>query len=81
MNLVQQLMVAIISVVLGATSAEAFKPLSGQEQQILFWVSMGMLVLIFIVAGLESRKKLKPTLRRKQKTRKRKKGKRRARGP
>ena len=80
MNLVQQLMVAIISVVLGATSAEAFKPLSGQEQQILFWVSMGMLVLIFIMAGLESRKK-KPTLRRKLKTRKRKKGKRRARGP
>lgn len=82
MNAIQQLMIAIICVVLGVTSAPVFKPMSEQEMKILFWVSLMFLVWIFMwpVTKRAMRKSAKPQLRT-PKTRKRKRGKRRARGP
>ena len=50
MNAIQQLMVAIISVVLGATSTQVFNQLTVQETKILFWVSMLLLVSIFMLS-------------------------------
>jgi uncharacterized membrane protein YfcA len=81
MNAIQQLMVAIISVVLGATSSQVFKTMTDQEMKILFWVSMLLLVWIFLWSALRSTKKSRAKPRRPPKPRKRKKGKRRARGP
>lgn len=82
MNAIQQLMVAIISVVLGATSISVFSTLTAQEMSIIFWTAMGFLVWIFMWAGLKSTRKKKRSLRQTTaKTRKRKRGKRRPRGP
>jgi DMSO/TMAO reductase YedYZ heme-binding membrane subunit len=82
MSTIQQLMIAIISVVLGATSSQVFKTMSEQEMKILFWTSMALLVMIFLSSALKTRKKKKVVpLRRTKQKHKRKPGKRRSHGP
>lgn len=77
MNTVQQLMVAIISVVLGATSTQVFNQLTVQETKILFWVSMLLLVSIFMWSATKAswrknvRKRQRPPKKRKPKRSKR----------
>ncbi|WP_213664037.1 hypothetical protein [Stutzerimonas stutzeri] len=77
MNAIQQLMVAIISVVLGATSTQVFNQLTVQETKILFWVSMLLLVSIFLWSATKTswkknvRKRPQPSKKRKPKRSKR----------
>jgi hypothetical protein len=77
MNAIQQLMVAIISVVLGATSTQVFNQLTVQETKILFWVSMLLLVSIFLWSATKAswkknvRKRPQPSKKRKPKRSKR----------
>jgi multisubunit Na+/H+ antiporter MnhE subunit len=77
MNAIQQLMVAIISVVLGATSTQVFNQLTVQETKILFWVSMLLLVSIFVWSATKAswkknvRKRSSPPKKRKPKRSKR----------
>jgi len=77
MNAIQQLMVAIISVVLGATSTQVFNQLTVQETKILFWVSMLLLVSIFLWSAMNAswkknvRKRPQPSKKRKPKRSKR----------
>lgn len=82
MNAIQQLMVAIISVVLGATSTQVFNQLTVQETKILFWVSMLLLVSIFMWSVVKA--SWKKNVRKRQqppKKRKPKRSKRRAKPP
>lgn len=82
MNAIQQLMVSIISVVLGATSTQVFNQLTVQETKILFWVSMLLLVSIFMWSAVKA--SWKKNVRKRQqppKKRKPKRSKRRAKPP
>lgn len=81
MNAIQQLMVAIISVVLGATSTQVFNQLTVQETKILFWVSMLLLVSIFMWSAAKASWKKNVRKRQPPKKRKPKRGKRRAKPP
>ena len=81
MNAIQQLMVAIISVVLGATSTQVFNQLTVQETKILFWVSMLLLVSIFMWSAAKASWKKNVRKRPPPKKRKPKRSKRRAKPP
>ena len=81
MNAIQQLMVAIISVVLGATSTQVFNQLTVQETKILFWVSMLLLVSIFMWSAAKASWNKNVRKRPPPKKRKPKRSKRRAKPP